>query len=157
MVAVRRGRREWLGQTLAGGVTGPPQPALPFLGIWYAFARPGVVFFLLLVGLAGCSVEHYRQPYDGLEEPVGQVIDFDRPISNLRDEGFVPLPGMRDVYYIPDTGLIVKCDNKFKLNLSLKRTFTCYYLDRSLRKIPRSDFVVQINPFQGDEGFAPYR
>lgn len=161
MVDAREGGRQWQFLAAVGAAVGLHGLALPFLrteGVGCAFVRPNVLPLLLLLGvLAGCSAEQYRQSPEGMEAASEQAIVFERPISNLRDEGFVPLPGMRDVYYIPDTDLIVKCDRNFKLNLSLKRTFNCYYLDRRLRKIQGSDFAVQINPFYGDEGFSPYR
>ncbi|MBG3875981.1 hypothetical protein FVW20_02805 [Desulfovibrio oxamicus] len=101
---------------------------------------------------AGDQPEYYRN-----DEQLEYMLRANEPISNLRDEGFEPLPGQRNVYFMPGTDLMVRCSDKFDLNASMKRTFHCHYVDRRLRKIPNSDFVVQINPWRGDEGFSPYR
>lgn len=79
------------------------------------------------------------------------------PVSNLYDEGFEPLPGVANTYYIPGNDIYVRCSDRFTLNASLKRTFRCFHVDRRMRKIQGTDFDVQINPWNGDEGFSPYR
>lgn len=79
------------------------------------------------------------------------------PISNLYDEGFHPVPGLPNTYYLPNSNVVVRCDNRFTLNASMKRTFQCVHLDANSRAIPGSNFVVQINPWKGGEGFSPYR
>lgn len=79
------------------------------------------------------------------------------PISNLYDEGFRPLPGSENTYYLPGAEIFVQCGDRFVLNASLKRTFKCYRITQYGRRIPGSDFDVQINPWAGDEGFSPYR
>ncbi len=124
---------------------------------------PSAVFALLAATLllSGCirqydatdeQPENYRN-----DEQLEYTLRANEPISNLRDEGFEPLPGRKNVYVLPGTDIMVRCSDKFDLNASLKRTFHCHYVDRRLRKIPNSDFVVQINPWRGDDGFSPYR
>lgn len=91
------------------------------------------------------------------EQAVAEIFAGHGPISNLYDEGFRPVPGMRGVYYLPGSDIMVRCGDSFRLNLSMKRTFDCYHVDRGGARIAGTDFVVQINPWQGDDGFSPYR
>lgn len=117
-----------------------------------------VIIVLVLVSIFGC-VRSANSDYERYEDNESySMLSGNEPISNLRDEGFVPLPGKKNTYYAPGTEFVVKCDDRFVLNLSMKKTFHCYYLDRRFHKIPGSDFDVQINPYRGDEdGFSPYR
>lgn len=119
-----------------------------------------LIVLLMLCGCVARQDEGYYEnsrAYEEDEASMEYAMNAGQPVSNLREEGFVPLPGHRNVYVMPESGLMVKCDDSFKLNLSMKRTFRCYYVDRRMRKIQGSDFDVQINPWRGDGGFTPYR
>lgn len=109
-------------------------------------------------GCAGISVAHdengdHRRSNDELQS----ALRANSPISNLYDEGFRPVPGVKNTYYLPNSNIVVQCDSQFTLNASLKRTFRCFHVENNGHKVSGSDFDVQINPWQGGEGFSPYR
>lgn len=119
-----------------------------------------LVALLILSGCMARQDDGYYEnsrTYEEDEASMEYAMNAGNPVSNLREEGFIPLPGYRNAYVIPESGLMAKCSDNFTLNLSMKRTYRCYYLDRKMRKIPGSDFDVQINPWRGDGGFTPHR
>ena len=116
-----------------------------------------VFFAIQLIAVSFPADARQRSEEGGGESELVARLRASGPISNLYDEGFVPVPGINNTYFLPNSNIVVRCGDKFTLNASLKRTFHCTHIDGTGRVIPGTDFVVQINPWVGDEGFSPYR